>query len=117
MEHITFVNAKSLVGMIAAATAVFVGVNIREIGIRAYVLVLITAVLATAAVIETWFSNSTVMKSATVGWIIGYITDDVLLTINSLLPNFIKDLLDSVTSGIKNKIDKWLWLDKNSPKE
>lgn len=117
MEHITFVNANSLVGMIAAATAVFVGVNIREIGVRVYVLVLITAILATAAIIETWFSNSTVMKSATVGWIIGYITDDVLLTINSLLPNFIKDLLDSLTSGIKGKIDKWLGLDRNNPKD
>ena len=49
-----------------------------------------------------------VMKSATVGWVIGYISDDVLLTINALLPDFIKDLVNTVTNGIKQKIGKLL---------
>lgn len=99
--------------MIAAAIAVLIGVSIKELGYRVYVLVLITAVLITAAVIETWLRGGTVMKSATVGWVIGYITDDVLLTINTLLPDFIKDLVDTVTTGIRRKIGKWFGVDED----
>lgn len=97
--------------MVAAVFAVLLGVSIRDVGYRVYVLVLITAVLSTAAVIETWMTDSTVMKSATVGWVIGYIADDVLLTINALLPNFIKDLVNTITNGIRCKLNKWLGVD------
>lgn len=97
----------------AAAIAVLLGVSIKEVGYRVYILVLITAVLSTAAVIETWMGDSTVMKSATVGWVIGYIADDVLLTINALLPDFIKDLVDTVTNGVKRKLRKWFGIDEH----
>lgn len=104
-------NLNTIVGMTAAVFAVLLGVSIREVGYRVYVLVLITAVLSTAAVIETWMTDSTVMKSATVGWVIGYIADDVLLTINALLPDFIKDLVDTVTNGVRRKLNKWFGVD------
>lgn len=104
-------NLNTIVGMVAAVFAVLLGVSIREVGYRVYVLVLITAVLSTAAVIETWMKDSTVMKSATVGWVIGYIADDVLLTINALLPDFIKDLVDTITTGIRRKLNKWFGVD------
>ena len=94
-------NLNTIVGMAAAAIAVLLGVSI------------IRAVLSTAAVIETWMGNSTVMKSATVGWVIGYIADDVLLTINALLPDFVKDLVDTITNGIKRKLGKWFGVDEN----
>lgn len=106
-------NLNTIVGMAAAAIAVLLGVSIKEVGYRVYILVLISAVLSTAAVIETWMGNSTVMKSATVGWVIGYIADDVLLTINALLPDFVKDLVDTITNGIKRKLGKWFGVDKN----
>ena len=105
-------NLNTIAGMLAAAIAVLIGVSIKELGYRVYVLVLITAVLSADAVIETWLRGSTVMKSATVGWVIGYITDDVLLTINALLPDFIKDLVDTVTTGIRRKIGKWFGVDE-----
>lgn len=104
-------NLNTMVGMAAAISAVILGVSIREVGYRIYVLVLITAVLSSAAVIETWMSGSTVMKSATVGWVIGYIADDVLLTINALLPDFIKDLFDTIANGIKKKLGKLFGVD------
>lgn len=104
-------NLNTIVGMVSAILAVLLGVSIREVGHRVYVLVLVTAALSTAAVIETWLAHSTVMKSATVGWIIGYITDDVLLTINALLPDFIKDLVDTVANGIRRKLNKWFGID------
>lgn len=112
MDILAIINLNAVVGMISAATAVFVGVKIREIGLRVYILVLITAVLSAAAVIETWFSDSTVMKSATIGWVIGYITDDVLLSVNSMLPNFIRDLLNSIAKAVKFKVNKWIGIDK-----
>ena len=113
MDLLTGINVNVLAGMVASALAVCVGVKIREIGLRMYILVLITAVLWAAAMIETWFSDSTLMRSATVGWIVGYITDDVLLTINSLLPNFVKDLLNTVLDGIRKKVTSWLGIDNN----
>lgn len=106
-------SLNTIVGMATAAIAVLLGVSIKEVGYRVYVLVLISAVLCTAAVIETWMENSTIMKSATVGWVIGYIADDVLLTINALLPDFVKDLVDTVTNGIKRKLGKWFGVDEN----
>lgn len=106
-------SLNTIVGMATAAIAVLLGVSIKEVGYRVYILVLISAVLSTAAVIETWMGNSTVMKSATVGWVIGYIADDVLLTINALLPDFVKDLVDTITNGIKRKLGKWFGVDEN----
>ena len=104
-------NLNTIVSMVAAIFAVLLGVSIREVGYRVYILVLITAVLSAAAVIETWMVDSTVMKSATVGWVIGYIADDVLLTINALLPDFIKDMVDTITNGIRRKLNKWFGVD------
>lgn len=106
-------NLNTIAGMITAAIAVLLGVSMKEVGYRVYVLVLITAVLSTAAVIETWMEHSTVMKSITVGWVIGYISDDVLLTINALLPDFIKDLVDTVANGVKRKLRKWFGIDEH----
>lgn len=106
-------SLNTIVGMATATIAVLLGVSIKEVGYRVYVLVLISAALCTAAVIETWMENSTIMKSATVGWVIGYIADDVLLTINALLPDFVKDLVDTVTNGIKRKLGKWFGVDEN----
>ena len=42
------------VAMLAAMSAVVIGVNIRELGVRVYTLVLITAMVISAAVIDTW---------------------------------------------------------------
>lgn len=106
-------SLNTIVGMATAAIAVLLGVSIKGVGYRVYILVLISAVLSTAAVIETWMGNSTVVKSATVGWVIGYIADDVLLTINALLPDFVKDLVDTVINGIKRKLSKWFGVDEN----
>lgn len=105
------IHTNILAAMLASALAVIMGVNIRELGLRVYVLILITAILIAAAVVETWFLNSTVYKAAAIGWGIGYITDDVLLTINALMPNFIRDLVDKVFNGIKKKVDKFFGID------
>lgn len=95
------------VAMLAAMIAVVIGVNIRELGVRVYTLVLITAMVISAAVIDTWFITDSLVKCAAIGWFIGYVTDDFLLTLNAIMPNFIRELVDKIFNGIKNKIDKW----------
>lgn len=97
----------AVVGMVASALAVIVGTKFKEVGVRMFIVFLITAMLISAAVIETWFFDSTLIKSATIGWVIGYVTDDVMLTINAMLPEFVHDTFGSITQGIKTKIDKW----------
>ena len=94
------------VAMFAAMSAVVIGVNIRELGVRVYTLVLITAMVISAAVIDTWLIADSLVKCAAVGWFIGYVTDDFLLTLNAIMPNFIRELVDKIFNGIKNKIDK-----------
>ena len=95
------------VAMLAAMSAVVVGVNIRELGVRVYTLVLITAMVISSAVIDTWVITDSLVKCAAVGWFIGYVTDDFLLTLNAIIPSFIRELVDKIFNGIKNKIDKW----------
>ena len=95
------------VAMFAAMSAVVIGVNIRGLGVRVYTLVLITAMVISAAVIDTWLIADSLVKCAAVGWFIGYVTDDFLLTLNAIMPNFIRELVDKIFNGIKNKIDKW----------
>ena len=95
------------VAMLAAMLAVAISVNICELGVRVYTLVLITAMVISAAVIDTWFITDSLVRCAAVGWFIGYVTDDFLLTLNAIMPNFIRELVDKIFNGIKNKIDKW----------
>ena len=95
------------VAMLAAMSAVVIGVNIRELGVRVYTLVLITAMVVSSAVIDTWFITDSLVKCAAIGWFIGYVTDDFLLTLNAIMPKFIREIINKIFNGIKNKIDKW----------
>ena len=101
------IGVNAIVGMVVSALAVIIGTRFKEVGVRMFVVFLITAMLISAAVIETWFFDSSVIKSATVGWVIGYVTDDVMLTINAMLPEFVHSILRTITGGISSKIDKW----------
>lgn len=107
IELLSQLGNNAITGMVASALAVIVGTKFKEIGIRMFVVFLITAMLISASVIETWFSDSTIIKSATVGWVIGYATDDVMLTLNAMLPEFVHSTLGTIANGIKCKIDKW----------
>ena len=104
---IDFLGVNTIAGMFTSVLAVIVGTKFKEIGIRMYVVFLITAMLISASVIETWFLDSTLVKSATIGWVIGYVTDDVMLTINAMLPKFVHSTLRTIADGVRNKIDKW----------
>ena len=104
---IDFLGVNTIAGMFTSVLAVIVGTKFKEIGIRMYVVFLITAMLISASVIETWFFDSPLVKSATIGWVIGYVTDDVMRTINAMLPEFVHSTLRTIADGVRNKIDKW----------
>ena len=104
LQHI---GVNTIAGMFTSALAVIVGTKFKEISISMYVGFLITAMLISASVIETWFFDSTIVQSATIGWVIGYVTDDVMLTINAMLPEFVRSTLRTIADGVRNKIDKW----------
>ena len=104
---IDFLGGNTIAGMFTSALAVIVGTKFKEISIRMFVVFLITAMLISASVIETWFFDSTLVKSATIGWGIGYVTDDVMLTINAMLPKFVHSTLRTIAEGVRNKINKW----------
>ena len=107
IDFLQHIGVNTIAGMIASALAVIAGTKFKEINIRMFVAFLITAMLISASVIETWFFDSTIVQSATIGWVIGYVTDDVMLTINAMLPEFVYSTLRTITDGIRNKIDKW----------
>lgn len=110
MDYFTLIlgNLNVVVASISSALAVLIGVRLREVGLRTYLLVLLTSLLITAAVIETWFYDASVFKSAAIGWAIGYLADDVILTLESLVPEFVQNTSNDVLTGIKNKINKIL---------
>lgn len=107
IDFLQHIGVNAIAGMIASALAVIVGTKFKEVGIRMFVVFLISAMLISAAVIETWFFDSTIVKSATIGWVIGYGADDVMLTINAMLPEFVHSTLRTIADGVRNKIDKW----------
>lgn len=107
IDFLQHIGVNTIAGMTASALAVIVGTKFKKVGIRMFVVFLMTAMLISAAVIETWFFDSTVVKSATIGWVIGYVTDDVMLTINAMLPEFVHSTLRAIADGVRNKIDKW----------
>ena len=107
IDFLQHIGVNTIAGMVTSALAVSVGTKFKEVGIRMFVVFLITAMLISAAVIETWFFDSTVIKSATIGWVIGYVTDDVMLTINAMLPEFVRSTLRMIADGVRNKIDKF----------
>ena len=104
---IDFLGVNTIAGMFTSVLAVIVGTKFKEISISMYVGFLITAMLISASVIETWFFDSTIVQSATIGWVIGYVTDDVMRTINAMLPEFVHSTLRTIADGVRNKIDKW----------
>lgn len=107
IDFLQHVGVNTISGMVTSALAVIVGTKFKEISIRMFVVFLITAMLISASVIETWFFDSTIVQSATIGWVIGYVTDDVMLTINAMLPEFVRSTLRTIADGVRNKIDKW----------
>ena len=109
IDFLQHIGVNTIAGMVTSALAVIVGTKFKakEISIRMFVVFLITAMLISASVIETWFFDSTLAKSATIGWVIGYVTDDVMLTINAMLPEFVHSTLRTIADGVRNKIDKW----------
>lgn len=107
IDFLQHVGVNTIYGMVTSALAVIVGTKFKKISIRMFVVFLITAMLTSASVIETWFFDSTIVQSATIGWVIGYVTDDVMLTINAMLPEFVHSTLRTIADGVRNKIDKW----------
>ena len=107
IDFLQHIGVNTIAGMVTSALAVIVGTKFKEVGIRMFVVFLITAMLISAAVIETWFFDSTIVQSATIGWVIGYCADDVMLTINAMLPEFVHSTLRTIADGVRNKIDKW----------
>lgn len=101
LTHYATATISSLIG-------IFVGTSIKDLGLRNYIATAIFVVLLAGFVVETWDMINTQTRAGLVGFCIGYYGDDVLSTINSLLPNFIRDTL----VGLKNKLHKWLGIDK-----
>ena len=108
IDFLQHIGVNTIAGMVTSALAVIVGTRFKKISIRMLVVFLITAMLISASVIETWFFDSTIVQSATIGWVIGYVTDDVMLTINAMLPEFVHSTGRTIADGVRNKIDKWL---------
>ena len=107
IDFLQHIGVNTIAGMVTSALAVIVGTKFKEISIRMFVVFLITAMLISASVIETWFFDSSIVKSTAIGWVIGYVTDDVMRTINAMLPEFVHSTLRTIADGVRNKIDKW----------
>lgn len=107
MEIIQQLNANLLGGIGFALLAVLVGTKVTETGIRDYILILTIAVLSSASVIEHWFMDSSFITSCLTGFSIGFLADDVYLNIKATIPEFVKDIINDVFTGIKERIKRF----------
>lgn len=108
MELLNTINPNVLGGVIFAVFAVLVGTRLSTTGIRDYILIMTIAILGTASVIERWFLTSSIVTSCLVGFAIGFLADDVYLNLKATIPDFVKDILDDLFKGIKDKVRKMI---------
>lgn len=108
MELLQQINANLLGGVGFALFAVLVGTRVTETGIRDYIFILTIAVLGSASVIEHWFMDSSFITSCLTGFSIGFLADDVYLNLKATVPEFVKEILNDIFTGIKERIKRFL---------
>ena len=95
-------------GVLGATLAILIGTSIRDVGLRNYLFILISAVLITASMIEHFFLHLSLLKSGALGWIIGWIADDVIMSMNVLLPEFMRHTVNDFFQSARKIIQKFL---------
>lgn len=95
---------KNLIGAVVCALfSVLLNTRFSQVGWRDYVLIVVSALIATA-VVDYWFLQRGFFFACAIGFVIGYLADDVILNLNATVPSFV--------SGSLNDILDWLrqWL-------
>lgn len=110
MDILTLINSNINIvsGVVLAVFAVLVGAKEPTVSLRDYTLILTTAVLSSAGVIERWFEDSSITTSCIVGFSIGFISDDIYLNLKTATPKFIRDVVNDVLTSVEEKIKKFL---------
>lgn len=108
MELLKIINTNILGGVGFALFAVLVGTRVTATGLRDYIFILTIAVLGTASVIEHWFLDNSFITSCLIGFSIGFLADDIYLNLKATIPEFIKDIVSDILTGIKEKLKKLL---------
>lgn len=104
LEWILRLHENVLAGAIGAAVGVLLGTRLASVGLRDYLLIFISAVLAGASVADLWMRGSSIALSAGLGLFIGILADDVVMNLNATLPDFIKDTVRDVLDWLR----EWL---------
>ena len=97
LEWILRLHENVLAGAIGAAVRVLLGTRLASVGLRDYLLIFISAVLAAASVADLWMRGSSIALSAG-------LADDVVMNLNATLPDFIKDTVRDVLDWLR----EWL---------
>lgn len=104
------VHPNILCGAAAAFLTALIDTQIKEVGLRNYVLIVLAATLTTAAIIETWFLDSRLWLSCLLGFGVGYVADTVVLNLNATVPEFVsgslKDVLDWMRRWLARILNK-----------
>lgn len=103
----TGIPANVFAGAVSALVAVAVGTRVRDVGWRNYLLVAVSAALAAAALVERYLLGGTLFQSCITGWVIGYLADDVVMTANSIVPEFVRTIAGDTLAGIRKWLRRW----------
>ena len=103
-EHILNIHLNIWGAVAFALLAVVIGTRVRDVGVRNYLFILISASLGSASVVEQWFFQSSFLTCCLIGFGFGYLADDVLMNLNATLPEFIKTAVNDFLDWLR----EWL---------
>lgn len=96
------IHINIVAGTASAVFAVLVGTSVSQVGLRNYIMILTAAVLCSFAVVEYLFvPDGKLSLSCLTGFCIGWVADDVLMTLNAAIPPLIRDIANDAAEGIK----------------
>lgn len=88
----------------SALLTCIIDTNVKDVGWRNYLLIVLGAVLTAAAVVEAWFLDSSIWASGLIGFGIGYVADMVIVNLNATMPEWIAGSLRDVLDWLR----RWL---------
>ena len=95
-------------GLLCALLAVLLGTRISVVGWRSYALIVMLSLLLTGAAVEMFLTQSALLVCCLTGFGLGLASDNLILTLEATLPEFVEGTIKDVLSGIRDKIRKLL---------
>ena len=107
-DFLNVISANMWGGLLSTLFAVLVGTNFKAVGLRNYILILAMSLLATGVLIELFLVDATLFRCCLLGFGVGLVADNVFMTLDATLPNFVESAIKDTLAAIKDKLNAFL---------